>query len=158
MSYQAGGAGVAPQVKALYEALQQLGIRYVNSVLSFSPDDGLSSQRVRLPRKTLESKNANCLDGTVLFASLLEAITLRPAIVLIPGHAFVAWQIDPADDQSWTYLETTVIGSKPFEEAMSVGAARAKAFQEVVTPEAPHLFRRWALHDLRSQHDVLPME
>ena len=34
---------------------------------------------------------------------------------------------------------------------MSVGAARAKAFQEVVTPEAPHLFRRWALQDLRSQ-------
>ena len=77
MSYQAGGAGVAPQVKALYEALQQAGIRYVNSVLAFSPDDGLSSQRVRLPRKTLESKNANCLDGTVLFASLLEAITLQ---------------------------------------------------------------------------------
>ena len=158
VSYQAGGAGVAPQVKALYEALKQLGIRYVNSVLSFSPDDGLSSQRVRLPRKTLESKNANCLDGTVLFASLLEAITLRPAIVLIPGHAFVAWQTDPADDQSWVYLETTVIGSMPFEAAMNVGAARAKAFQDVVTPDAPHLFRRWALQELRSEHDVLPME
>jgi hypothetical protein len=158
VSYQAGGAGVAPQVKALFEALKQTGIRYVNSVLAFSPDEGLSSQRVRLPRQTLESKNANCLDGTVLFASLLEAITLRPAIVLVPGHAFVAWQTDPADDQSWIYLETTVIGSMPFDEAVSVGAARAKAFQDIVTPEAPHLFRRWALQDLRTKHDVLPME
>lgn len=158
VSYQAGAAGVKPQVAALYQALQQIGVRYVNSVLSFSPDDGVSSQRVRLPRQTLESKNANCLDGTVLFASLLEAITLRPAIVLVPGHAFVAWQTDPADEQSWTFLETTLIASSPFDEAVTVGLARANAFREVATPETPHLFRLWALHDLRTRHDVLPME
>ena len=77
VSYQGGAAAVAPQVKALFDALQQKKLRYVNSVLAFSPEEGWSGQRVRLPRQTLESTNANCLDGTVLFASLLEAITLR---------------------------------------------------------------------------------
>ena len=129
----------------------------MNSVLSFSPEDGWSSQRVRLPRQTLASTNANCIDGTVLFASLLEAITLRPAIVLVPGHAFVAWQTNPADDESWRYLETTLVGTKSFEDASSVGTARASAFSAVAAT-APHLFRRWALHDLRRTHGVLPME
>lgn len=157
VSYQAGAAGVGPQVKALFDALQQKKLRYVNSVLAFSPEDGWSSQRVRLPRQTLESTNANCIDGTVLFASLLEAITLRPAIVLVPGHAFVGWQTSPGDDTSWKYLETTVISTRPFEEASTVGDQRARAYAEVATA-VPHLFRRWALHDLRSTHGILPME
>lgn len=157
VSYQAGAAGVGAQVKALFDALQKQQVRYVNSVLSFSAEDGLSSQRVRLPRQTLESSNANCLDGTVLFASLLEAISLRPAIVLVPGHAFVAWQTDPADDQSWKYLETTLVSKSPFEDASTVGDQRAAAYAAVAV-EKPQLFRRWALHDLRAMHGVLPME
>jgi hypothetical protein len=157
VSYQNGAAGVEPQVRALFDALQKKKLRYVNSVLAFSPDDGWSSQRVRLPRQTLESTNGNCIDGTVLFASLLEAITLRPAIVLIPGHAFVAWQTDPADDNAWKYLETTLVGTKSFEDACSVGSARAEAFAAAAA-DTPSLFRRWALHDLRRMHGVLPME
>jgi len=157
VSYQAGPGGVGGQVKALFEALQKQQVRYVNSVLSFSAEDGLSSQRVRLPRQTLESSNANCLDGTVLFASLLEAISLHPAIVLVPGHAFVAWQTDPADEGSWKYLETTLLGKSTFEEASAVGDQRAAAYMAVAT-DKPHLFRRWAMHDLRARHGVLPME
>jgi hypothetical protein len=157
VSYQDGAAGVGAQVKALFDALQNKKLRYVNSVLAFSPEDGWSSQRVRLPRQTLDSTNGNCIDGTVLFASLLEAITLRPAIVLIPGHAFVAWQTDPADDDAWKYLETTLIGTKTFEDACGVGTARAKAFASAAAAN-PALFRRWALHDLRRTHGILPME
>lgn len=157
VSYQGGPAAVGPQIKALFDALQQKKLRYVNSVLSFSPDEGWSSQRVRLPRQTLESENANCLDGTVLFASLIEAISLRPAIVLVPGHAFVGWQSDPADAESWQYLETTLVAASPFEEASKVAMQRAAAFAAVAAG-APQLFRRWALRDLRTTHGILPME
>jgi hypothetical protein len=93
----------------------------------------------------------------VLFASLIEAISLRSAIVLTPGHAFVGWQNDPADAEGWHYLETTLVAASPFEEAMDVATKRAAAFAaEAVT--APQLFRRWALNDLRTQHGILPME
>jgi hypothetical protein len=157
VSYQGGPAAVTPQIKALFNALQQKKLRYVNSVLAFSPDDGWSGQRVRLPRLTLESANANCLDGTVLFASLIEAISLRAAIILIPGHAFVGWQNDPADPEAWSYLETTLVAASPFEEAMTVATQRAAAFVAAAV-NAPELFRRWALNDLRTQHGILPME
>jgi hypothetical protein len=157
VSYQGGPVAVTPQIKALFDALQQKKLRYVNSVLAFSPDEGWSGQRVRLPRLTLESMNANCLDGTVLFASLIEAISLRAAIVLVPGHAFVGWQNDPADAEVWHYLETTLVAASPFEEAMDVATKRAAAFvAEAAT--APQMFRRWALNDLRTQHGILPME
>ena len=62
VSYQAGTAGVAPQVKALFDVLHQKNLRYVNSVPAFSPEDGWSSQRVRLPSQTLSTTNANCID------------------------------------------------------------------------------------------------
>ena len=73
----------------------------------------------------------------MLFASLLEAITLRPAIVLVPGHAFVGWQRDPTDAASWEYLETTVVSSSTFEEASTIGNERAKAYAAAAA-EAPN--------------------
>ena len=49
-------------------------------------------------------------------ASLLEAASLQPAIVLVPGHAFVAWETWEGTDE-WDYLETTMIASHDFEAA-----------------------------------------
>ena len=62
------------------------------SVLAFNPDHGTANQWVRLPRETLADHTANCLDGAVLFANLLEAVSLSPALVIVPSHAFVGWQ------------------------------------------------------------------
>jgi hypothetical protein len=36
-----------------------------------NPDQALFGQRVCVPRESLADKQANCLDGAVLFASLL---------------------------------------------------------------------------------------
>ena len=89
----AGYAGsVTAQVKALYEALAARDTKYVDSTLDFNPDKAANAtQRVRLPKQALTAKVANCLDGTLLFASLLERVGIEPAIVIVPGHALVAW-------------------------------------------------------------------
>lgn len=93
VGYQGPRDQVESQVRAAYEALaNDAGITYVNSVITFDPEDGSGSQRVRLPRESLEEGSANCLDATLLFASLLEAMSLRPALVLVPGHAILAWR------------------------------------------------------------------
>ena len=74
-----GMARAAP-VKAIYDALQtKANIKYVNSTVDFNPDETAKTQRVRLPRETLKERQANCIDGALLFASLLEAISLNPA-------------------------------------------------------------------------------
>src|SRR5262249_29128158 len=109
VGYQGDAAAVEPQVKAVFEALRKAGITYINSVIAFSPDDGTATQRVRLPRQSLADREANCIDGTVLFASLLEAASLNPAIIVVPGHAFLGWESWRRSDV-WHYLETTLIG------------------------------------------------
>ena len=93
VGYQGDEDHVTPQIKSLFEALKtEADITYVNSVIDFNPEQGFASQRVRLPRESLADKQANCIDGTVLFASLVEGISMNPAIVIVPGHAFVAWE------------------------------------------------------------------
>ena len=152
-------AGVRSQVKALFDALKEsANITYVNSVIAFNPDEGQFSQRVRLPRESLQDRQANCIDGTVLFASLLEGASLNPAIVVIPGHAFVAWETWDKSDV-WEYLETTMIGSHDFDAARQSGGSTAELY-ETVAKEAKDesKFRRWSLRDLRTVHRITPME
>ena len=109
-SYQVDAPGVEAQVEAIYNALQKDGMAYVNSVSVASAVPGLYLQRVRLPRESLAQRSANCLDGTVLMASLLEAASLNAALVLVQGHAVLGWQPTAAGD-SWDYVDPALLGS-----------------------------------------------
>jgi hypothetical protein len=156
--YQVGPAGVAQQVEAIYRSLQQEEIRYIHSALCFGVTEGEYMQRVRLPREALANKSANCIDGTVLMASLLEAASLNPALVLVPGHAFLGWEQGPENGE-WDYLETTMIADHDFEAARA--SARRLAEQQQAQAErlrAPHLFRRLSVAELRTHHQITPME
>ncbi len=150
VGYQIGEAEVRPQVQAVFDALKGHGIVYVNSIIDFTPENATLHQRVRLPRETLADKQANCIDGTVLMASLLEAISLNPAIVIIPGHAFLGWETWKSSDK-WNYVETTMIATDKFDEACPVGEQRAATWSAKATAaNAPNLFRRWSLRELRA--------
>lgn len=159
------GEPVRPQVATLYEALQQKAeIRYINSIINFNPDPSSRSQRVRLPRESLKQRVANCVDGVLLFASLLEAISLNPAIVIIPGHALVAWEMSEGSNR-WDYLETTCISEgKSFEDACKQGTgwAEVNEAQQKLADNAGKKdelwFRRWSLHQLRTEYGITPME
>ena len=89
--YQGPEQQVLAQVEGLFNAIQKEGLAYVNTVFANGGDSFRYFQRVRLPREALKGKSANCIDGPVLFASLLEAASLFAGMVIIPGHAFVAW-------------------------------------------------------------------
>lgn len=150
---------VLQQVRALFEALKaDAGIQYVNSVIGFSPLDGASiNQRIRLPAESLEEKQANCVDGTVLFASLLEAVSLSPALVVVPGHAFVAWE-SWEGSRKWAYLETTMIGSHSFDEACDSAERLANLYGQLSEKSNDvSRLRRWPLRELRATRHVFPM-
>lgn len=159
VGYQGDESRVEPQVKALFDALKlKANITYVNSVIDFNPDQGSASQRVRLPRESLADGQANCIDGAVLFASLLEGISMSPAIVIVPGHAFVAWETWRNSAQ-WKYLETTMIGSHTFEEACGSAENTAAHYQSLAESTGnPYYFRQWSLRELRATHGITPME
>lgn len=130
VGYQGNEADVEPQVKAVYGALKAAAkVSYISSAIDFNPDQGSAGQRVRLPRESLENKEANCVDSTVLVASLLEGISLNPAIVLVPGHAFLAWETWRGSD-GWRFLETTMIGSSAYEAACASAEKTAAAYKQ----------------------------
>ena len=156
--YQVGPEGVAEQVKAIFNVLKAEEIVYVNSVLSFGATKGEYMQRVRLPRESLESKSANCIDGTVLMASVLEAASLNPGLVIVPGHAFLAWETQRGNGQ-WDYLETTMISAHDFEVANKAGKAQAKRQRALAERlKDSRYFQLHALADLRTNRGITPME
>jgi hypothetical protein len=154
VGYQGDENEVTSQVRAIYEALATSGVKYVNSIIDFTPEAGSATQRVRLARESVENTSANCIDGTVLMASLLEAVSLNPAIVLVPGHAFLAWEAW-RNSSKWRYVETTMISIAPFEDACARAEQVAAKWQ--ASSGGPSTFKRLSVRDLRAQ-GITPME
>jgi len=111
------------QLSAIYSVLkQEAGLAYVNSPLNFGKEEAQITQRVRLPSSSLyaDRGRANCIDGAVLYASLIELANLQPLIVIVPGHAFVGWRAWRDVDQC-EFLETTLTGTEDFQSALASG-------------------------------------
>jgi len=152
LGYQGDPDRVVQQVAALYQSLREAEIVYVNSVIDYGAPAGMTTQRTRLPRESIEQRSANCIDGTVLLASLIEGVSLNPAIVLVPGHAFVGWETWHGSDE-WRFLETTMIGSGDFEAAHKSGQRQYEQFSKFSK-------QKIMLHSLESlrARGIWPME
>jgi hypothetical protein len=109
-------AQVYRQVYALWHALSQRDVRYSNITTSAAETDAVHSQHVRLIDESINNGQANCVDGSVLLASLLRKIDIEPALVYVPGHCYLAFFLD-AEHKTLVGLETTLIGSAPEEDA-----------------------------------------
>lgn len=157
VGYQTDPAGVEAQVKAIFETLKTRNIHYVNSTLSSGATRGEFLQRVRLPVESLTNRSANCLDGSVLMCSLLEAASLAPGIVLVPGHAFLAWDIH-LGYREWDYLETTMIGSHDFFAAHEAGRQLADKWKtQAEKLKNTRYFRLLSIPELRTKRGITPM-
>lgn len=116
LGYQAGKAeAVDKQVYALWNVLQKRRFRYSSVSNTSLSSNVVFSQRVRTLDDALESSQINCVDGTVLFASLLRAINIEPILVRTPGHMFVGYYTDAAHREK-NFLETTMIGDVDLDD------------------------------------------
>ena len=103
------------QVEAIYNALRASNkLRYVPASKIARLGKGEISQVVRRPEDSLNSGLSNCIDGAVLYASLIEAAGLAPVIVIKQGHAFVGWKTCNSDlwkrlrpGERYEFLDTT---------------------------------------------------
>lgn len=109
VGYQGSEQMVDKQVYALWYVLQKRAFRYSSVSYSSLSSNVVYSQRVRTFEDALSSSQINCVDGSVLFASLLRAINITPVLVQMPGHMFVGYYTDSAK-KHLTFLETTMIG------------------------------------------------
>lgn len=105
---------VLPQVFAIWYFLQRSGFAYTTITTPSAMAEGVVSQHVRFVDDSVRVRQSNCIDGTVLFASVLRKIGIDPVIVLIPGHAFLGFYTD-ARHQQIAFLETTLMtATNPF--------------------------------------------
>jgi hypothetical protein len=134
---------VMAQVFAVWNALQRRGIKY-SDISTTTPDDLVYSQTVRFLDESINSSQANCVDGSVLMASILRKIGLNPHLVMVPGHCFLAFETAPIDWEAevplrkliktgmLVGLETTMLGDNDLKAAKELAkmpaAAKKKEF------------------------------
>jgi len=129
--YRGKPKDVYRQVFAIWNALQRKGFNYssISTAVTSGSSSRVRSQNVRFLDQTVKTRQANCVDGTVLFASILRKIKIDPVLVRIPGHVFLGFYLDKERKQR-EYLETTLIGkvdlSKYPEAKDSIGSEESK--------------------------------
>jgi hypothetical protein len=139
---------VRMQVFAVWNALQHRHVKYSSITTPSGFSEKVHSQTVRFVSQTIRMSEANCVDGSVLFASVLYKIGIFPVLVKKPGHMFVGYYLDRdsvgtdinvAPTRNLEFLETTVIGNgppiedQPFRDQNSAqSSASFKAFLAAV--------------------------
>lgn len=134
--YQRGPEGVRLQVGAIWKVLQAKGIKYSSITTESVQNSKIRSQHVRFFDDSIENTQANCVDGSVLMASILRKIGLKPFLVIIPGHCFLGVYEDKTKEARFG-IETTAIGSgATIEKAIQIGTdklEKAKGKYDVTT-------------------------
>ena len=115
LGYQSTPEMVDKQVYALWYVLQKRNFKYSSVSYSSLSSNVVYAQRVRTYEDAMISSQINCVDGSVLFASLLRAINITPVLVQMPGHMFVGYYTDSAK-KNLTFLETTMIGDVDLDD------------------------------------------
>ena len=84
--YQSDGKNILPQMEAIVNAVCDLNIQYLSDTFTLE-NKSEYYQRVRSPQKVYEDRSANCIEISILFASLFEMAGLYPIIAFPTGHA-----------------------------------------------------------------------
>lgn len=122
---------VLKQVFAVWRLLQSRGMKYSSLTRTGNAETEVYSQHVRFLDESFQSREANCVDGSVLMASVLRKIDLNPSLVLLPGHMLLAFELSPGGD--YAFVETTVIDQiKPDKNGKISEAASFASFRKAV--------------------------
>jgi hypothetical protein len=131
----------------IFNALGAAGISYATDPnIGYGKRDVDMIDYVMFPGETLRKKAGDCDDLTVLYASLLEAVGIKTAVITTPGHIFMMFDTevpqnshtDITDDRSlfyfmngtaWIPVEVTMMG-KSFLAAWREGARSVEKHRE----------------------------
>ena len=109
-AYQSHDPGrVLLQVFAVWEALRQHHIKYSDIGTTTTESDSLYTLHVRFIDESLAESHANCVDASVMLASVLRRMGIDTFLALEPGHMFLGIYLDDRGKQT-ACLETTMLG------------------------------------------------
>lgn len=82
---------VRDQVFAVWYYALSRGISYSSITCTSNPSPRANVQHIRFFDEVYTSRQANCVDACVFFASILRKIGLRPVIFVEPCHAYLGY-------------------------------------------------------------------
>lgn len=137
LGYQASEKDVIAQVGVVYDYLRRRGFKYssITTGSGSGASSKVNSQMVRFPSDSMRTSQANCIDGTVLMASILRKIDIEAYIVTGPGHAMLGFAtqrgVKPDDFlKHFIVVETTAVGIAGFDVAVQEGMKKFKTWLE----------------------------
>lgn len=105
--YQNGSKQVSAQVEAIWHYALERGIAYSSISCTATPTRRANVQHIRFFDEVYNSRQANCVDACVFFASILRKIGLKPVIFVEPCHAYLGYYTDSRRSHI-QLLETTI--------------------------------------------------
>lgn len=142
--------------KALYDLALHNKISY-QTPSTFLVEYSSLGQDIKFPRDVLKDKAGTCIDLSILFAAVCQAVSLKSYVVVIPGHAFPVIELPSG---SLLPIESTGLGgpavgkSMTFEKAVETATETLKKLefgkffvvnvaelqrQGILSPELPSL-------------------
>lgn len=118
--YQGTPDDVKREMEAVWNALKKRGFVYSSITRPSWENESVYTQHVRLIGDSIKTAQANCVDGSVLFASIFRKIGLNPFLVTVPGHMFVGVYLD-SENSDFACIETTMLADATFDEAVDAG-------------------------------------
>ncbi len=97
------------QVYSIWNVLQNRDITYSDITRVSARAELIPSQHVRFLDESIQMKQANCVDGSVLIASVLRKIGIDVFLMLTPNHCYIGFFTD-AERKNMVGLETTMLG------------------------------------------------
>ena len=153
---RAKGAGASTSDNAcitvmseLYEILRVIHVTYqspAHQVEQGKSFDTTLLQTLQYPRDTIRKRTGTCIDLALLYASMMNAVGIKPVLVMLDGHAFPLG-ITPSGNM--VPVETTGVGgggrnSFNFVQAVQVGQKELKQIQENGRFVMVNLQKAWA--------------
>lgn len=132
--YQGSADDVLLEMEAVWNALQRRGFAYSSITRASAQDKDLFTQHVRLVGDAVKTSQANCVDGSVLMASVFQKLGLDSFLVSVPGHMFVGVYLDPNGDE-FACVETTMLGTSDFVDAVEAGNQQFAEHEEALLAE-----------------------
>ena len=105
--YQSGRDYVVKQVEAIWHYALERGIAYSSISCAANPTTRSNVQHIRFFDEVYNSRQANCVDACVFFASIMRKIGLKPVIFIDPCHAYLGYYTDKGRKHI-NLLETTL--------------------------------------------------
>lgn len=107
--YQGKPQEVGKQVEAIWYYALERGITYSSISCAANPTQRSNVQHIRFFDEVYDSRQANCIDACVFFASIMRKIGLKPLIFVEPCHAYLGYYTS-RQRQQVQLLETTITG------------------------------------------------